>query len=222
MRLPDCSGHPMSCDQFADRLNELLDDRVSPSQDQPLLSHAASCCSCDARLQIACQLDAISFVTVDGDQDPASTDNPDVIACGKLGPIPRRTRARKNGLRVAMTLAGVAAVLALMLVPIGSDLPDGSGQQATSSVSDNVVISVAPVASSDSVAWWRPADGKPWTDGDHWTDAKQWIDRSMPAVESVREGVAPIGRSLRRAVRILALGNRETGHGDVEQGEKAS
>jgi hypothetical protein len=38
---------------------------------------------------------------------------------------------------------------------------------------------------------------------------RDWVGNTMPTVRTVQEGVAPLGRTLMRAVTILTLGARE-------------
>ncbi|NND96064.1 MAG: hypothetical protein HKN47_01905 [Pirellulaceae bacterium] len=49
----------------------------------------------------------------------------------------------------------------------------------------------------DPSLWWRRIQ------------SRDWIAQTMPAMQSVRDGVAPLGRSLVNAVTILAIGPRE-------------
>jgi hypothetical protein len=42
--------------------------------------------------------------------------------------------------------------------------------------------------------WWQRVGGQ------------EWVDRTVPAMRSVRDGVAPLGRSFIQAVTILAGG----------------
>jgi hypothetical protein len=58
---------------------------------------------------------------------------------------------------------------------------------------------LARVASeTDPTDWWNSVQDR------------DWLGQTMPTVNSVREGVAPIGRSLLRAVTILAGGSERT------------
>ncbi len=60
------------------------------------------------------------------------------------------------------------------------------------------------VAETDSLL--AQADPSGW-----WSQVRQrdWVGETMPAVRSVREGVAPLGRSLLQAVTILTIPNGE-------------
>ncbi len=46
----------------------------------------------------------------------------------------------------------------------------------------------------DPVLWWRSVQDR------------DWVEETMPTVRSVRQGVAPLGRTLVRAVTILTIG----------------
>lgn len=49
----------------------------------------------------------------------------------------------------------------------------------------------------DPADWWQSVQ------------ERDWVGQTMPTVRSVQEGVAPLGRSLMRAVTILTVGGRE-------------
>ena len=89
---------------------------------------------------------------------------------------------------------GLAAALLLMSV---------LRQQSTDSrppVAPHAVAQVgegADAAGMDPQIWWRDVQDR------------DWIAQTMPAVRSLREGVAPLGRSLLQAVTILTTGSGE-------------
>jgi hypothetical protein len=49
----------------------------------------------------------------------------------------------------------------------------------------------------DPVGWWRDVQDR------------DWVSQTMPTVRSMQEGVAPLGRTLMRAMTILTTGGRD-------------
>ncbi|MDA8745723.1 hypothetical protein N9N28_13905 [Rubripirellula amarantea] len=280
----------MSCDQFAELLNDVLDQRKSPSQNAELCGHAQLCAGCGARFSMVCQLDAVAFRSEQFSDDPVFgnsasrkhiVDDPNVTQRISTPAQPRRSRRTIATMAVAATImwamiqfhqsrsttniAKLQIETSDEMLPVhsrpGGDDPSQregslvspdlaaspfdpigvneselqgvelnridarsvlvprsvpvqrlhSNQQAVvssrgasvsklSAASSMPALGIAAVAHSESTSLWNPMGTE------SWVDAKHWIDQTMPAVESVREGVAPIGRSLRRAVKILAGG----------------
>jgi hypothetical protein len=59
---------------------------------------------------------------------------------------------------------------------------------------DHQVVLAQVTGELDPAGWWRSVQDR------------DWVSQTMPAVQSVKQGVAPIGRSLMRAVTILTTG----------------
>lgn len=108
-----------------------------------------------------------------------------------------RSAIRKNYLRTVPALASLAAAIlfAMILVPHGENSIAPTVDSATTENDETVLAQAA--GQMDPALWWR-----------HVQD-RDWVEQTMPTVRSVREGVAPIGRSLMRAVTILTIGGRE-------------
>lgn len=90
--------------------------------------------------------------------------------------------------RVA-TWSILAAVAAVMLFAFFLSLPKQERVVAKTNV-HSVEIEQRQAA-VDPALWWRSVQDQ------------DWIGQTMPAVHSVRDGVAPLGRSLLQAVAIL-------------------
>jgi hypothetical protein len=94
--------------------------------------------------------------------------------------------------------AGLAAALLLPLI-----LARGEKQAVTPMIADSTVagehqaVLAQATGDVDPAGWWRSVQDR------------DWVGQTMPAVRSVQEGVAPLGRSLMRAVTILTIGGRE-------------
>lgn len=100
--------------------------------------------------------------------------------------------------RVAGFMVGIAAVIGLVC---------GYGWYAASPDS-----SVGPSTSSSELAMNQPAvtDGQmPPLDSVTWSEIhpRTWVGRTMPAVRSVQQSVAPVGRSFLKAVVLLTSGS---------------
>jgi hypothetical protein len=99
-----------------------------------------------------------------------------------------------GGRAAASILSAVAAVLLLVFL-----LPHPEGEQIAKTTAlaqrepDEELAALV-----DPADWWRNMR------------AKDWIGQTMPAVHSVRDGVAPLGRSLLQAVAILTTGAGES------------
>jgi hypothetical protein len=114
------------------------------------------------------------------------------------------SRQPESGRRRSPVACGLAAAILLAVVlrlSVGGLDGDSSLSSASLSVSppsaaEPVVDTTASliVADTDATNWWRQVHGR------------DWFGETMPVVRSVREGVAPLGRSLLQAVTILTIG----------------
>jgi len=101
--------------------------------------------------------------------------------------------------RLALSATMIAAAVMFAFFVITSD----SERSAVGSVSvrfDRIETAETLVARDSTV------DASQWIRS---VRERQWIDETMPTVYSFREGVAPIGRSLIRAVTILTTSSAE-------------
>ncbi len=104
---------------------------------------------------------------------------------------------RKVFFRSAVAVAGLAAAFLCMvtMVPSGQDtLPP---RVDSASVEHDPAVLVQTAGELDPALWWQSVQNR------------DWVGQTMPAFQSVRDGVAPIGRSLMRAVTILTTGGGE-------------
>ena len=178
----------MNCHDFGLRLHECLDERISVDGDRELQRHADGCDSCRAELDAWQQIASI-MPTPPVDQHTSSTVNHTA----------NRTLVAPTG----MTAAGLAAALLIAFTWFHRE-PD--------TVAELVSQSNAPELLDDSPVTHERQDQHD-QDGElnpaaWWQDVRNhdWMGKTMPAVESVRDGVAPLGRSLIRAVSLLAVG----------------
>jgi hypothetical protein len=114
----------------------------------------------------------------------------------------------------------MAAVTLLMLMatsdrsPLSRQDPDslmGTGRWDAVADRSSARASTRDIFRADArqhgVSWWKGIQGSEWVDRD-WIQ-QNWVNRTMPTVRSMQEGVAPLGRTLMRAVTILTLGGRD-------------
>ena len=129
-----------------------------------------------------------------GQPSPASAFTAPPVSDASSGLAPR-------GIGIPLAAGvGLAAVLLVALMANRGD-PDrveavvaDTAQTRTPVRSDALVQTGTDL---DPASWWRSVQDR------------DWVGQTMPAVRSVREGVAPLGRSLMRAVTILAIGGRD-------------
>ena len=102
----------------------------------------------------------------------------------------------RGKIAVAISLAACFLIV-LMIDRGGSDLdPATSTRELAIDRPENALAQAN--ADVDPALWWRSVQDR------------DWLGQTMPTVNSVREGVAPIGRSLLRAVTILTGGIEQT------------
>ncbi|MCO8124198.1 hypothetical protein NHH03_20815 [Stieleria sp. TO1_6] len=188
----------MRCEQFQQRMDQLLDQRRELRGDRPLHQHAQRCAECQRRLDLWCKINqALAF------QDPEADS-----AAGSVTPVAVRHRQR-----IVHRIATAAAILVASLAGWMA-VSDSSSQKIASPVELAQPIAAQQPghsgslidAETDSVAAGQPSELA--RQSQQWWDVVQddsWVDRTIPAVNSVRYGVAPIGRTMRRAFTILMI-----------------
>lgn len=115
--------------------------------------------------------------------------------------MPLSAAISKNRFR-PLAWSGLAAGALLAVAMSWSSLPGNSWRPNRVGFGEAVVqsddFSRADVGGTvDPALWWRDVQ------------QRNWVSQTMPAVRRVREGVAPLGRSLLQAVTILTVGGRD-------------
>lgn len=184
----------MNCDEFGERMHQCLDDRLSVDSDRELRRHANACDSCRLQMQAWHQIAKII---------PGSQIESRDTALARL----RREKPSILGVMAPLTACGAAAILVAVTVYwYGTSLATSDTLLVADSnieVVDSVELSEHAMALAqvsgqlDPAVWWESVQDR------------DWIGQTMPTVQSVKEGVAPIGRSLMRAVTILTIGGRD-------------
>ncbi|TWU01083.1 anti-sigma factor [Stieleria varia] len=200
----DSNRDQMTCSCFEQRLQSLLDQRVDPQSDTHLLAHAQFCPSCSNALMTWSRVQSLYT-------------KPDVTTeCDTPVISPRR----RSESRVVATLTAVAAAIALLIIAVRpSTTPQQTAAVVTSRPQSSETNTVPPptAATSTIVSSIDSQHGPSTPDADQALLARQWIEsmqgrdwmaETMPAVQSVGQGVAPLGRSLMQAVTILTQSTR--------------
>lgn len=206
----------MRCDQFHDRLDQLLDARQDVGQDALLCDHADQCQTCRDSLQIWCTIDA--FVSPEEPLSPADAAPP---MPGHRG-VPIATTGRW-ATRAWATAAVVLVYVAIAGRWLSNDSSTGTPESlaVASVITDGTFASQIPASpgvaeraqatslnepsrpptaaiSLPTSQWWSVVSDEP------------WVHHTLPAVNSVRIGVAPIGRSMKQAIAILMIQSGST------------
>ncbi|QEG02517.1 hypothetical protein Mal15_66380 [Stieleria maiorica] len=196
----------MRCDQFQDRLDLLLDRRADVRRDALLRDHAHKCPTCHDSLQIWCTIDEHISPAAEPDRDGASHPRPlpfsntaiwavacaaVLIVCVGLAGL-WRSSSPSNDRLIASTNLGQ---------PV--DLGHGIDPADDKPADENVASTPDPLPPSAALSWqtsqwWSAMSDEP------------WVDHTLPAVNSVRIGVAPIGRSMKQAMAILMIQTQAT------------
>ena len=97
----------------------------------------------------------------------------------------------------ATVVVGLAA--GFLIAFTGFPTPDEAAQptmvETPTSPSSSLLAQTVPEL--DPAGWWRSVQDR------------DWVGQTMPTVQSVKEGVAPLGRTLMRAVTILTIGGQD-------------
>ncbi|TWU50863.1 hypothetical protein Poly51_41560 [Rubripirellula tenax] len=168
----------ITCQRFESRMQDYLDRRMPVMADEALVDHARDCVDCHQKWMTWQSIDSVTLQQQLATQAQSES--------GRVRPISR--------LAIAAVVLMVASVSAVRLIETDPTDEASSAAVLSSSTTTYAVSDTTLMADVDPIAWWQ--DVRP---GD-------WINETMPAMRSVREGVAPLGRSLRRAVTILTTG----------------
>ncbi|TWT83940.1 hypothetical protein CA13_54140 [Planctomycetes bacterium CA13] len=188
----------MNCDDFVQRLHERIDERLSLEEDIPLQHHAAHCDVCGGQLFAWQQISRV------------------LPTCE---PVPKKSAARFVT-RLAVSVAMIAASVFFAFVVMTSDPNSESSSPSLAMLSGSkplLASSPMTIAAPDATAFVSKETTEQLTEqltesppsriaASEWVDVvrkRDWVRQSMPTVQSFGRGVAPLGRSLLRAVTIL-------------------
>ena len=191
----------MNCDEFLARMHDHIDCRLPLDEDAKLRSHAKRCTSCqekwNAWRRIASTLTGPNNRTA----SPPQTDVPNRRVPNTLPIKPSRTLI---GFGLAVAASVMLMVLSWSFGGLNNDQVGSSAITTTAMTVQNqgpdgspsfAFLSRDPAISPDR--WWEEVQ------------QRDWLAQTMPTVRSVRDGVAPLGRSILQAVSILTIGSGE-------------
>jgi hypothetical protein len=200
------------CDDFRQRLNEVIDQRLDPREDQTLHKHASRCPSCGCELQAWVQIQSI-YSSRTQTQKSLRTSPCDVpwgilvasaaaILFGAVGSY-FALRGRPDTLVSVDANEPIQHSTRIQSSTSPDELTNDSARGSTSSINSRSGISNG---SLNSLGNRSAAVEELWSRVQH----RDWIDQSMPTVRKVGQSVAPLGRSIRKAVSLLTVGGGET------------
>ncbi len=172
----------MNCTEFESRLQQRLDQRLPLESDPFLQQHADRCDACRGQLETWRKIDSV--VTPSSQSGTPETDK-------------RRRTAALSALAATILLALVWQVARPSSDPRESQRLVSNDPKPVAVAQPNRPTSAGPAEqlyAKDPAGWWRGVQ------------SQDWVAQTMPAVRSLREGVAPLRRSLIQAVTILTIG----------------
>lgn len=191
----------MNCDDFNDWLHSRLDSRTILAISHDAKTHLEQCNLCrgqlDAWKQISSILPTDDFAKA---IDPVST---------------TQISHRRNRSRTATWALVGAAVFIGCTLTIAQTIRRANtvvvvdvsvNQDSKSSVFGETSADATPVARDNNIVVHSAELTTPTIDPSSWWQEVQgtdWIGNSMPTMQSMRDGVAPLGRSLVQAVTLL-------------------
>ena len=171
----------MRCDDFTQWLQQRLDDRADLSMPTEINDHVVGCESCRGQLNAWNQISSILPV-----------DRP---------PIRANDQPTSGRVNVMLWVSAAATVLLAFFVGqrLSSDAPVVVQVQLETQqrIDSDPESSITLPMSVDPASLWQDIQ------------SRDWIAQSMPAIESVRDSIAPMRRSVVQAMTILATGGRD-------------
>lgn len=168
----------MNCAHFQQRMHLRLDRRLNLGNDSELVRHANRCANCGKQLETWQSIESVIGPAVVGTAvSPAAS-----RTAGVAG------RSPYPALAVAALLLFACGFAGAKLIEVADQVAVSESTNASSGPTDIQV-------SLDAIEWWATVRDR------------DWLAQTMPAVRSVQQGVAPLGRSLIQAVTILTVGD---------------
>ncbi|WP_372718552.1 hypothetical protein [Novipirellula sp.] len=212
----------MTCQEFMATLQHQIDRRQSIDGNDLLQTHASQCECCRERWVAWQQIATV----LPGDEPSAENLLAPADAESCLGDS--RTRFMPRHVMAAVLLAAAAVILvAFRMPPTPALSPSAESSSAESSIALLAPESISPSSSltgpssshedrvpktslsmlgAENRAYGMRTNPVAWF---HDVQQRDWLGQTMPTVESFRDGVAPIGRSLLRAVTILTTSGKD-------------
>ncbi|TWT71206.1 hypothetical protein [Crateriforma conspicua] len=206
------------CEQFQQRLDDQMDRRQPVHQDSQLIEHAKHCSTCAVNLSVARSIQQMEPATTANHPSAApssehhNTRNHSTkpfsiawasAACVAIGlmiyawPDPASPSVQTAGRSETQANRYAKAILPKEPALVETSDPTSPIDRITNtdpglpqSVLSDQWLAGSPTPSPSASAWqqWRP---------------DMWVGQTMPVVRSVRSSVAPVGRSLLKAMALL-------------------
>lgn len=220
----------MNCEQFQDRLDDCLDLRQDPTDDRHLNDHAGHCQRCHQILQIwqaanlcfntpaACTADASSNQTVTLATQPTRNRQRTLLACAAaillIALLPQANRVWSPA---GTTMTASVPPDTLDQATLDQATPEQITAAGTPAPNDhsagNHGYTPVQTMSGQTFAGHHPTRNLQLTDPHWWNgslqEGRQWVDQALPtvqpAVDSMGERVATIGRRFKRLMASILL-----------------
>lgn len=190
----------MDCEQFEDALHEMLDERSQPELSESALKHMSQCTECRSSYR-GWQVIERAF---EHEVKPAVSES-------------------RPSLRAPLAMAAVGLLLVVTVAArqhVQSNRHVAAGEQTNAAFKSlshlnapetRVTVQTGVVESASQTGLSVvTAPAQIWID----LSSDSWVQQTMPAMRSVREGMAPIGRSIRFAVTLLTTSPVDTSAAD--------
>ena len=99
-----------------------------------------------------------------------------------------------QGPRALAPIITATLAAAILIAVVGISPTKSNSKPILSDVSASAGTLAQATGELDPVVWWQSVQDR------------DWVEETMPTVRSVRQGVAPLGRTFVRAVTILTIG----------------
>lgn len=179
----------MDCAEFCQRLQERLDRRVAATDDAELCRHASDCSACQERLAAWTRIASVLPIA-----SPPKFVGAAMFADHDTSPTREEALGRQRNIWLGFVASGLAAALAVAVCWPNPHPAAGVGENSLATARPTQQTLAPQLEPLDPSILWRSVQNR------------AWIDQTMPAVRSVQQGVAPLGRSLLQAMTILTGG----------------
>ena len=117
-----------------------------------------------------------------------------LVQSGPLEPVDVDSGVPSKGYRAIPPTLTAGLAVAILIVVVGISPTKSTPKPIIRDVSASSGTLAHATGELDPVVWWRSVQDR------------DWVEETMPTVRSVGKGVAPLGRTLVRAVTILTIG----------------
>ncbi len=212
----------MHCQQFEQRINDLLDERSSPARDPAVREHARHCGRCADLLRayrsMVAGLRDLPAPELENDLSDLvvaklSRPQPQMAELVPESPAPTIRAQESRSKRLMAWLRPLATLAAGVLIVVGvyRVLPIGKSNPATTNSVVSSPIKTTPIAKPSPIAISRSPvhtlGGNQMALADHYNrlaeEAEQLAQRQMAVASEVADGLRPVADSMNAAINVL-------------------